>query len=261
MSPRWPPCSTSADQAGNADYNAALQVTQGFTVNAGSQSITFGACADQSAQFQHHAICAEPGCVLISGLTIAYTTTNSSVCTAKTSITTLTAGVCTIAANQAGTSQLLPWQVTQSVTVMRKHTVAPTIGICCIGATQATIGLTPPASNGGGILTYTATCNAVRQTTRTGTGGALLVVVASMKPTGTAQLLLSLAVDRLYTSPAFRRRYVNTERPTGEGCSPAAPLLRGSSVGKLLTRRKHRHRAESCAQPAAGDVGVLFPDR
>ena len=40
-------CTIAANQAGNASYNAAPQVTQSFTVNKVAQSIAFGALADE----------------------------------------------------------------------------------------------------------------------------------------------------------------------------------------------------------------------
>ena len=40
-------CTIDANQAGNANYNAAPQVSRAFTIAKGNQTITFGALAEQ----------------------------------------------------------------------------------------------------------------------------------------------------------------------------------------------------------------------
>ncbi len=174
-------CSISADQAGNADYNAAPQVTQGFSVTAGTQSITFGAQTSPRS-FSTTPFALSPVAFSTSGLSIVYSTTTPSVCVMSGgNVATITAGVCTIAANQPGNANYAAaTQVTQSVTVNAIVSAAPTIGTATGSDQQATINFTPPASNGGATLSYTATCTASGQTTRTGTGSASPIVVGSM---------------------------------------------------------------------------------
>lgn len=174
-------CSISADQAGNVDYNAAPQVTQGFSVNTGSQTITFGA-QTSPRNFSTTPFALSPVAFATSGLTIAYTTTTPSVCVMSgNNVATLSAGICTIAANQAGNANYAAaTQVTQSVTVNAITPLAPTIGTATGSDQQATINFTPPASNGGAALSYTATCTASGQTTRTGNGSASPVMVSNL---------------------------------------------------------------------------------
>ena len=57
---------------------------------------------------------------------------------------------------------------------------APTIGAATRGVLQAGITFSAPASNGGLPLTYTATCSAPGQTTRSSTGGASPLTVSSL---------------------------------------------------------------------------------
>lgn len=57
---------------------------------------------------------------------------------------------------------------------------APTIGAATRGVLQASIAFSAPASNGGLPLTYTATCSAPGQTTRSSTGGASPITVSSL---------------------------------------------------------------------------------
>jgi hypothetical protein len=73
----------------------------------------------------------------------------------------VTAGTCTINADQAGNGTFLAApQVTRSFTVTAVIPGAPTIGTATPGDGQATIAFTPPASTGGSPVTgYTVTCN------------------------------------------------------------------------------------------------------
>jgi len=209
-------CSISADQPGNADYNAASQVTQGFSINAGSQSITFDP-QTSPRNFSAAPFSLSPVAFATSGLSIAYSTTTPSVCTANgTSITTLTAGVCTIAANQAGNANFAAApQVTQNVTVNAVIPAAPTIGTATGSDQTATINFTPPASNGGGTLSYTATCTASGQTTRTGTGGVSPITVSSMV-NGIAYSCSVTATNSAGTSAASGTVMVTPSSANGE---------------------------------------------
>ena len=195
-------CSISADQAGNADYNAAPQVTQGFSVTAGAQTINFGA-QTSPRNFSTTPFALSPVAFATSGLTIAYSTTTPAVCMMSgNNVATLAAGLCTIAANQAGNANYAAaTQVTQSVTVSAIAPLAPTIGTATGSDQQATISFTPPASNGGAALSYTATCAASGQTTRTGNGSESPIMVSSMV-NGIAYSCSVTATNSAGTSPA-----------------------------------------------------------
>jgi hypothetical protein len=93
-------CTIAADQGGDATYAAASQVTQGFTVAMGSQTITFPTVPAQTfsvgGTFSVSATAS-------SGLTVSFTSTTSAVCTVSgTTVTMGSLGTCTIAADQAG---------------------------------------------------------------------------------------------------------------------------------------------------------------
>lgn len=154
-------CSITATQVGNSDVNAANNITNGFSVNPASQSITFGG-QGPPRNFSAVPFPLSPVAFATSALPIAYSTTTPSVCTASgTSITTLTAGTCTIAANQGGNANYAAAiQVTQSVTINAVVPGAPTIGAATGSDLQASIAFTAPSSNGGSPITqYTATCS------------------------------------------------------------------------------------------------------
>ncbi|MBI5936813.1 MAG: hypothetical protein HY850_03100 [Betaproteobacteria bacterium] len=95
-----------------------------------------------------------------SGLTVAFSSATTGVCTVSgTTLTFVTAGTCTINADQAGNGTYFAApQVPQSFTVNAVVPGAPTIGTATAGVGQATVAFTAPASTGGSAITsYTAT--------------------------------------------------------------------------------------------------------
>jgi hypothetical protein len=108
-------CTIQAAQAGNANYSAAPNVTQGFSVTQGSQTITFGALANQTYGWPPFAVSATAS----SGLTVSFVSLTVSVCTVSGSTVTLVAGgVCTVQAQQAGNVNWAPApSVSQSLTI------------------------------------------------------------------------------------------------------------------------------------------------
>jgi hypothetical protein len=112
-------CTIAANQAGNANYNAAPQVTQNITIAKASQTITFGAQGGQTLGTATFAL--NPLASASSGLTVTYTSNTLAVCTVSGStITIVTSGTCTIAANQAGdTIYNAAPQVTQNIAIAK----------------------------------------------------------------------------------------------------------------------------------------------
>jgi len=98
-----------------------------------------------------------------SGLTVSFSSGTTGVCTITSggALTFVTAGTCTINADQAGdATRAAAATVPQSFTVNAVVPGAPTIGTATAGDTQASVTFTAPASNGGAtITTYTATAN------------------------------------------------------------------------------------------------------
>ena len=145
----------------NAVNGNPPNASQAFSlvVNKGNQTISFvGPASPQTFSAATIPISA----TATSGLGVVFTSTTPSVCTVSgTNVTMVTAGGCTIAANQAGNANFnAAPQVTQSFTINGTVPGAPTIGTGTPGNLQATIAFTAPASNGGSPITsYTATCN------------------------------------------------------------------------------------------------------
>lgn len=135
-------CTINADQAGTANYAAASTVAKSFTVTQGSQTISFTGPASTALTAGPVSVSATAS----SGLTVAFTSATTGVCTVSgLSVTLLTAGPCIIHADQAGNSN---WAA--ATTVPQSFTV--TQG-------SQTISFTGPSDKifGSGPLTLTAT--------------------------------------------------------------------------------------------------------
>ncbi len=144
-------CTIAADQAGDATYNAAPQVTQNLTVGGKtSQSIS--------------AISFTPATLTVGGTTTANATATSklavvfssktpTVCTVSgSSVKGVTAGTCTLAADQAGNASYNPApQVTQNLTVGSQ---SYTLTVGKAGTGSGTVITSPAGINCG------ATCSA-----------------------------------------------------------------------------------------------------
>jgi hypothetical protein len=97
-----------------------------------------------------------------SGLSVAFTSATTSVCTVSgNTLTFLTTGNCTINADQAGDSTYnAATQVQRTFTVAAVVPGAPTSVSATAGSGSASVTFTAPASNGGaGITTYTVTAS------------------------------------------------------------------------------------------------------
>ncbi|HUQ05931.1 MAG TPA: hypothetical protein VM261_25690 [Kofleriaceae bacterium] len=142
-------CLIDANQAGNADFEAAAQVQQTFTVGAGAQTITFTSTAPAAATVggATYSVTATAS----SGLPVALTidASASGVCTiAGSTVSFIGAGSCVIDANQAGDANYgAAPQVQQTFNVGR-------------GAQTITFTSTAPASATVDGPTYTATATA-----------------------------------------------------------------------------------------------------
>ncbi len=108
-------CTVQATQPGDASYQAATPVNQGFTVTPATQSITFNALSNQvfgTSPFNLNATAS-------SNLAVSFASSTTPVCTVSGSTVTLVAaGACTIQATQAGNaSYQAATPVSQSFTV------------------------------------------------------------------------------------------------------------------------------------------------
>ena len=114
-----------------------------------------------------------------SGLTVTFSSSTTGVCTVSgVALTFVSAGTCTIDADQAGNSATnAATTVTQSFTVNAVVPDAPTIGTATAGDAEATVTFTAPASTGGASILaggYTVTASP-GGATGTGSGSPITV--------------------------------------------------------------------------------------
>ncbi|WP_261738088.1 putative Ig domain-containing protein [Shewanella xiamenensis] len=117
-----------------------------------------------------------------SGLTVTFSSSTTGVCTVSgVALTFVSAGTCTIDADQAGNSATnAATTVTQSFTVNAVVPDAPTIGTATAGDAEATVTFTAPASTGGASILaggYTVTASPGGAT---GTGSGSPVTVTGL---------------------------------------------------------------------------------
>src|SRR6185312_9534190 len=108
-------CSITASQAGDSTHAAATPVTHTFNVTQAPQTITFGPLSNQDLGSTPPALSA----TATSGLTVAFASNSTSVCTVSgTAVTLITGGTCSITASQDGnTIYSAAPPVTQTFTV------------------------------------------------------------------------------------------------------------------------------------------------
>ena len=144
-------CVLDANQAGNANYNAASQVQQSFSVAKASQTVTFTTTAPASGTIGNTYT---PVASASSGLTVAITLDASSTgCTLAAGVVTFTGtGTCVIDANQAGNaSYSAAPQVQQSIAIGK---TAQSITYTSTAPTTAVVGgatYTPTATATSGL--------------------------------------------------------------------------------------------------------------
>jgi len=111
-------CTIEADQPGNAVYAAAKAVKVSFKVTKATQTITFGAIAEQSMTVPQLTVAASSS----SGLTVSFSSSTTRICTVtKAGVVTLAhVGTCTLTAAQSGNATYLAaTPVSQSFVVAR----------------------------------------------------------------------------------------------------------------------------------------------
>ena len=139
------------------------------TPNLPGQTVTFGAIP--------HVFVGRSGTLsatATSGLPVTFSSLTTAICSVSgNTVIGMGVGICMIAANQAGNSNYRPApQVTKSLTItILTPPGPPTILSIDAGNGRATVNFSPVLNTGGlPIVTYTATCTASGQPTRTGNG-------------------------------------------------------------------------------------------
>jgi hypothetical protein len=176
-------CVITADQSGDDTFAPAVQATQNLVVAFDpAQVITFGA-APSLTLFGSVMVSASTN----SGLPTTYSSLTPAICTANSStgsVTDITSGTCTIAADQAGNANYnAAPQVTQSFTVAAwpgPITVAssPTSVSATLGSVANTVQVSfnGPASSGGSQVTGYTVASTAGGLTASGSASPIMVV-------------------------------------------------------------------------------------
>ncbi len=153
-------CTIDANQAGNGAFNAAATESQSFTVNKAPQTINFTQPANQTyAPVLTVALTASA----TSGLTVGFSSATPAVCTVSgTTATILSAGTCTVDAQQPGSVNHLPASlVSRSFSIAKAaQTVSFTQPADQTFAPNLTVALTASATSGL-TVTFASTTPAV----------------------------------------------------------------------------------------------------
>ncbi|HBG08299.1 MAG TPA: hypothetical protein DDY22_22815 [Geobacter sp.] len=150
-------CSIVAEQPGNDDFLAATPVTQSLTIGKTGQSIGTISFAPSTVSVRGSTTASAAA---TSGLAVSFSSETPAVCSVSGSIVTgVTAGTCSIAADQAGNGSYdAAPLVIQSISVSAILPDAPTGVSATPGDARATVSFSAPAFNGGSPITgYTVT--------------------------------------------------------------------------------------------------------
>ncbi len=155
-------CTITASQTGNANYNAAPDVPQSFSIAKANQTITFGALGAKNFGDADFAVSATAS----SSLTVTFAASGN--CTVAGSTVHITgAGSCTVTASQAGNTNVnAAADVPQSFTINK---AAPLVTVSCPGAgfdgnphacTAAVTGIGSVTVSGATAITYNSSSTA-----------------------------------------------------------------------------------------------------
>jgi hypothetical protein len=187
-------CTVTADQSGNANYLAAVEVVQNFSVGQAAQTITFGAAPSVLVNGTG-TLAAQAS----SGLAVAFASNTPGVCSvAGSTVTGVAVGTCTVAASQAGNANYLA-----AAGVSQSFAVAPgnqTIGFTALPSVVvgASANLSAAASSGLPV-TFSSTTPAVctvSGTVVTGVGTGTCTVAADQS--GSANYSAAVTVEQFF---------------------------------------------------------------
>jgi hypothetical protein len=198
-------CTVVANQAGNGTYAPAPAVSNSFTVSEATQTITFATVAKKTMAQSPVTVSATAS----SKLAVTFTTSTPAVCTAGgtngTTITLVSAGTCTVVANQAGNAEYAAApSVTRNFTVSK---VAQTITFGTLAAISPALSplLVNATASSGLAVTFTTSNSAV--CTATGTNGTTITLVKA----GTCTVTAAQAGNAEYAAaPSVKQRFTVT---------------------------------------------------
>ena len=240
-------CTIHADQPGNGNWTAATTVPQSFTITPGAQTITFAAPTNHAYGTGPITVAA----TATSGLTVAFTSTTTAVCTVSgASVTLFTTGTCTLHADQAGNGN---W--TAATTVARSFTIT---------AGAQTITFTAPADtalNGGPVTVSGAASSELAVAFTSVTTGVCTVSGNSVTlvAVGTCTIHADQEGDGNYASAATVSASFAVTAAVTQGGTPAAPVTPVVTASRIggADRDDTAAQLSTAMYPTAGSAGVV----
>jgi hypothetical protein len=215
-------CVIAADQAGNAEFAAAPQVTQHLEVDKLGQAIAFEAAP---ALALHGT--ARVSARATSGLAVTYSSATPAVCSVDSAtglVTDIDAGLCTVAAEQAGDADYAPApRASQSITVVVPQSQTLSFG-------------DPPELRLYGTATVSASASSGLPVTFSSQTPAICSVVATTGVvTDLAEGECIIAADQAgnaqYEPAPQARQTLTVSVSTGPATAPGAPTAVAATLG------------------------------
>jgi alpha-tubulin suppressor-like RCC1 family protein len=221
-------CTLTANQAGNATFSAAAQVTKSVVISIGSQTITIGAITNTALGTS----LTLTGISATSGLTVLMTSSTTSACTISGFAVTLRAtGTCTLLANQAGNTNFSAApQVSQSFTILAapvKTNQTITFGAIANTALGTSLTLTGISATSG--LTVLMTSSTISTCT-------ILGFTVTLVTTGTCTLLANQAGNASFNAaPQVSRSFTVLAAPVKTNQTITFAAIPNTALGTPLT--------------------------
>jgi hypothetical protein len=167
-------CIVAADQVGDGTYDGAVQVTGNITSTKLEQSIGIVGFSPVTVKVGSTTTVSAAA---TSGLPVSFSSSTPDVCKVNgTTVSALSAGVCTLTANQPGNASYNQAnQMTADVTSVATVPGAPTDITALPGNGRATVTFTAPGFNGGSAVTGYTVTSSPGNLTATGPSSPLIV--------------------------------------------------------------------------------------
>ncbi len=236
-------CVITATQAGNATYDTGT-ATQTFNIGKANQTLTFAAQSPASQVFVAAATFAvNPAATSASpnsGVAIVYSSLTTGVCTVSgATVTMVSLGTCTIAADQAGDADYnAAAQVSQSVQLLGSGTVGGTVSglagtglVLSLNSGAQTLGV---SANGGFAFPTALTAGSTYAVTVQTQPGAPSQTCVVGNGSGT---MANAAVTNVTVTCTANTFVVNVNLGVGVSASPSGPqnIAQGSTLALTLT--------------------------
>jgi hypothetical protein len=223
----------AANQAGNANYSAATQVTQSIVVNAATQTITFTPPTSPVTYGVLPITLTAIGGA--SGNAIVFDVVSGPGSISGSTLTVTGAGTIVIAANQAGnTNYSAATQVTQSIVVNQASqtiTFTPPTSPVIYGVSPITLAATGGASGNGIVFSVVSGPGSIAGSTLTVTGAGTIMIAANQAGNTNYSAATQVTQSIVVNQAAQTITFTPPTSPATFGVSPIALTATGGASG------------------------------